>query len=237
MAIFYVHKMALRLAQGLLIVVAAAAFITLTTPVSAQALAPLCSDGTDNDNDGFPDAEDPGCHTDWNANNTASYDGTIDNEYEIERIDFANASGLPNNEANYPSISADGRFVTFNSYFLDLHESEPLYGDNVYLYDRQNRTTKNISNIHSRHPLEEVQIGNNNNSVIYSAGGSLSGGYKVGVFVHDLLTGSTTSVIGQGVPLANAAGARMGNISNTGLFTVFMAYSRIMSGYDPSNYF
>src|SRR5205814_1316339 len=35
---------------------------------------PQCSDGVDNDNDTKIDAADPGCHTDGNPANTASYD-------------------------------------------------------------------------------------------------------------------------------------------------------------------
>ncbi len=35
--------------------------------------APICSNGKDDDNDGLVDAQDPGCHTDLNANNPDSY--------------------------------------------------------------------------------------------------------------------------------------------------------------------
>lgn len=39
-----------------------------------------CEDGIDNDNDGKIDALDPACHTDRNANNSASYDQNLNNE-------------------------------------------------------------------------------------------------------------------------------------------------------------
>jgi hypothetical protein len=39
-----------------------------------------CTDGVDNDNDGLIDAADPGCHTDGNPNNPASFDPTDDDE-------------------------------------------------------------------------------------------------------------------------------------------------------------
>jgi LPXTG-motif cell wall-anchored protein len=42
--------------------------------------APQCSDGTDNDGDGLVDADDPGCHTDGDANNPDSYDPLDDDE-------------------------------------------------------------------------------------------------------------------------------------------------------------
>ena len=39
-----------------------------------QCMLPQCMDGIDNDGDGLIDAADPGCHTDGNASNSASYD-------------------------------------------------------------------------------------------------------------------------------------------------------------------
>jgi LPXTG-motif cell wall-anchored protein len=41
---------------------------------------PQCSDGADNDGDVAIDAADPGCHTDGNAANAASYDANDDDE-------------------------------------------------------------------------------------------------------------------------------------------------------------
>ena len=40
---------------------------------AAPEAGPQCSDGVDNDGDGLIDAADPGCHTDGNPNNPASY--------------------------------------------------------------------------------------------------------------------------------------------------------------------
>ena len=39
-----------------------------------------CSDGADNDGDNLIDTDDPGCHTDGNANNTNTYDPTDNDE-------------------------------------------------------------------------------------------------------------------------------------------------------------
>ncbi len=41
---------------------------------------PQCSDGVDNDGDGVIDAADPGCHTDGNPNNPASFDPNDNSE-------------------------------------------------------------------------------------------------------------------------------------------------------------
>jgi hypothetical protein len=49
---------------------------TATAPAantSGSESPPQCSDGVDNDGDGLIDAADPGCHSDGNANNPASY--------------------------------------------------------------------------------------------------------------------------------------------------------------------
>lgn len=49
-------------------------------PAGPETAGPQCADGVDNDGDGVIDAADPGCHTDGNPNNPASYDATDDNE-------------------------------------------------------------------------------------------------------------------------------------------------------------
>jgi hypothetical protein len=47
---------------------------------AAAADPPACSDTQDNDGDGVIDAQDPGCHTDGDASNVASYDPNDDDE-------------------------------------------------------------------------------------------------------------------------------------------------------------
>ncbi|PIR83985.1 hypothetical protein COU18_01085 [Candidatus Kaiserbacteria bacterium CG10_big_fil_rev_8_21_14_0_10_51_14] len=42
--------------------------------------APQCSDGIDNDSDALIDTADPGCHTDFNASNSSSYDASRNDE-------------------------------------------------------------------------------------------------------------------------------------------------------------
>ena len=53
----------------------------------AAAAPPQCSDTTDNDGDGVIDADDPGCHSDGDADNPDSYDPNDDDE--------ANGGGAP----------------------------------------------------------------------------------------------------------------------------------------------
>ena len=54
-------------------------------PSGPEGAAPQCSDGVDNDGDGLIDAADPGCHTDGNPNNPASYDPTDTSEVDARR--------------------------------------------------------------------------------------------------------------------------------------------------------
>ena len=49
-------------------------------PAGPETAGPQCADGVDNDGDGVIDAQDPGCHTDGNPNNPASYDPTDNTE-------------------------------------------------------------------------------------------------------------------------------------------------------------
>ena len=56
---------------------------------------PVCSDGLDNDGDGFADSADPGCHSDFDKNNPSSYDPN--DPSEANETTFATCSdGLDN---------------------------------------------------------------------------------------------------------------------------------------------
>ncbi len=60
-----------------------------------------CSDGVDNDGDGLSDIDDPGCHTDGDATNPASYDRNDDDEADAARA-------LPLTGASVPTAAAVG---------------------------------------------------------------------------------------------------------------------------------
>jgi hypothetical protein len=61
--------------------------------------AAQCSDGVDNDGDGVIDSADPGCHTDGNANNPASFNPNDDSE--------ANGAANLNNGGELPFTGTD----------------------------------------------------------------------------------------------------------------------------------
>jgi LPXTG-motif cell wall-anchored protein len=68
---------------------------------------PQCSDGADNDADGVIDSADPGCHTDFNAGNPASYDPNDDDE-RTECNDTADNDGDAVIDAADPGCHTDG---------------------------------------------------------------------------------------------------------------------------------
>jgi Tol biopolymer transport system component len=68
------------------------------------------------------------------------------NQIHVDRASVAEAGGQANDNSGYPSISADGRFVTYSSFASNLAGGE-IYGSNldIYLYDRQESVTERIS--------------------------------------------------------------------------------------------
>jgi len=107
-----------------------------------------CSDSLDNDNDGLTDAEDPGCHTDWNAANDISYNPAWAGEYEIDRISIS-TDGVEGNSDSVVSsgyyISDDGRYAVFMSAANNLVEGDNNNRVDIFLRDRLLGTTKRIS--------------------------------------------------------------------------------------------
>lgn len=74
-----------------------------------------CSDKLDNDGDGFFDSYDPGCHTDLDADNLASYDPDAENEYDIKRISIGEIGSEANGSSYSAVLSGDGHYVAFQS--------------------------------------------------------------------------------------------------------------------------
>jgi LPXTG-motif cell wall-anchored protein len=71
------------------------------TVAPAETSATQCADNVDNDGDGLVDEDDPGCHTDGNANNPNSYNPADDNE--------ANSSGGTGGSGNNNAECNDNR--------------------------------------------------------------------------------------------------------------------------------
>jgi hypothetical protein len=75
-------------------------------PAAAVAAPPQCSDRADNDADGVSDIADPGCHSNGNANDPASYVPSDNDEHD----DFAKAAGatlaVTGAETTFPLVAA-----------------------------------------------------------------------------------------------------------------------------------
>lgn len=74
-----------------------------------------CADGLDNDSDNKVDALDPGCHTDGNAANAASYDPQDDDERDASCVKEVMSGGI----ANVPNPDPDNGVSTTFSENLD----------------------------------------------------------------------------------------------------------------------
>jgi VCBS repeat-containing protein/predicted outer membrane repeat protein len=71
---------------------------------------------------------------------------------EIERVSVALDGSPANLYSRYPSISADGRYVAFESRATNLVLEDTWGGGDIYVYDRQTDTTKRLSNGGSPNP-------------------------------------------------------------------------------------
>ena len=78
-------------------------------PAGRETSAPQCSDGVDNDGDGVIDAQDPGCHSDGNPNNPASYNPADNSEADVRTVGSGRAgAGNPECSDNRDN-DGDGR--------------------------------------------------------------------------------------------------------------------------------
>ena len=81
--------------------------------------------------------------------------------HSTQRVSVASDGTQANNESEYVSISADGRFVSFASVASNLIPDDTNHTQDVYVYDRVTRT------------VERVSIGNDG-AQSYLAGGNQS---------------------------------------------------------------
>ena len=87
----------------------AAAEAVSVAPAGAEDGGPQCADGVDNDGDGVIDAADPGCHTDGNPNNPASYDATDNSERDPSRAGGSGGEGDAAECSDNRDNDGDGR--------------------------------------------------------------------------------------------------------------------------------
>ncbi len=125
-----------------------------------------CSDWIDNDGDGFVDMNDPGCHTDYDANNSDSYDPLISNEQRDENIGLV-AYYPFSDGANDESGNERHGVVYGASPFSNNMISSAYYFDGVDDYiDIPDLYFKNVTvSAIARYDLESVPLNSNDKKV------------------------------------------------------------------------
>ena len=150
-----------------------------------------------------------------------------------EIVSISSSGGTGDFNSEFPSISADGRYIAFESWASNLEPGDSNASDDIYVRDRLAGTTERISvsslgaegNWNSRHP----SISGDGRYVVF---GSIASNLVPGdnnaredVFLHDRLAGTT-------VRLSTDAGGTEGNdnsfvpsISTDGRFVTFQSYA------------
>ena len=154
------------------------------------------------------------------------------------RVSVDSSGGQGNGSNFYPSISGDGRFVTFHSYASNLVSGDTNGIDDIFIHDRQTGATSRVSvdssgtqgNSSSRFPSIS---GDGRFVAFHSEASNLVSGDTNGredIFVHDLQTG-TTSRVSMGSGNEGNGGSLYPSISSDGRFVAFASWaSNLVSG-------
>lgn len=154
-----------------------------------------------------------------------------------QRVSLSTSNGSPNNASQYPSISADGRYVAFQSGGSNLVTGDKNKNVDVFLRDRTSNTTARVSVSSSNiegNGASSIGLGNTAISadgrcvVFHSSATNLVPGDSNGqydVFVRDLTANST-----QRISLTSAGGQTNGwnghgSISGDGRYVAFFSYA------------
>ncbi|MCG3116923.1 MAG: Ig-like domain-containing protein [Candidatus Manganitrophus sp. SA1] len=148
---------------------------------------------------------------------------------ETTRLSVSDA-GVQGNEISFcPSISDDGRYVSFISYSTNLVPGDTNGSPDIFVHDRQTGSTRRVSvdsrGVEGNLPSIDAKISGNGRIVaFYSEASNLVAGdtNRVGdLFAHDLQTGTTTRV---SIRSNGAQGNRISydaRISRDGRFVAF----------------
>jgi len=162
---------------------------------------------------------------------------------ETTRVSVASDGSQANNGANVPSISADGRYVAFESNATNLVNGEPNNLRDIYVHDRQTGETTRVSVA-----SDDSQADNGSSWPSISADGRyvvfLSNATNLvsgdtnntyDIFVHDRQTGETTrvSVASDGSQAYN--GSYWPSISADGRYVAFPSNATNLVSGDTNN--
>lgn len=149
----------------------------------------------------------------------------------VNRVSISTASLQSNNSANRPSISADGRYVVFESIASNLVTGDTNGVSDIFVRDRQTNTTTRVSVDSSENQATgasyEPSISADGRYVVFSSDASNlvagDGNVVSDIFLRDLVAGTTVRVsVATGgtqangpswAPTISADGKRIGFIS------------------------
>jgi tricorn protease-like protein len=169
--------------------------------------------------------------------------GDTNNRYDIfvhdrqtgqtSRVSMDSAGTQGNHDSGWPSISADGRYVAFQSYASNLVPGDTNNASDVFVHDRQTGQTSRVS-------MDSAGTQGNNESLYLaiSADGrfvafqSYASNLVPGdtnnapdVFVHDRQTGQTTRASVSSSGAQGNSGSDWPSISADGRFVAFLSYA------------
>jgi hypothetical protein len=166
---------------------------------------------------------------------------------QTERISVASDGSEANNHSDYPSISADGRYVAFESRASNLVSGDTNGAEDVFIHDRQSGQTERVSvasdgtqgnNYWSIYPSisfdgRYVAFASNASNLV---NGDTNG--NVDVFVHDRQSGQTerVSVASDGTQGNGFSQTYYLSISSDGRFVAFYSDASNLVSEDTNGY-
>jgi len=157
----------------------------------------------------------------------------------IERVSVDSAGAQGNNSSEYPSISADGRYVAFQSSASNLVAGDTNLATDIFVRDRQTNTTTRVS-------LDSAGAQGNNNSrepsisgdgryvTFHSTASNLVAGDSNGccdIFVRDRQTNTTIRVSLDSAGTEGNSHSYYPNISADGRYVTFDSWaSNLVTG-------
>ncbi len=145
------------------------------------------------------------------------------------RASVSSSGAQGNNHSSSPSISADGRFVAFDSFATDLVTGDTNGANDAFVHDRQTGATTRVSVSSSgaqgsSHSVDASISADGRFVAFYSHATNLVVGDTNGVydiFVHDRQTGATTRVSVSSSGTQGNSESRQSAVSADGRFVVF----------------
>ncbi|MEM7116076.1 MAG: hypothetical protein AAF614_26785 [Chloroflexota bacterium] len=165
-------------------------------------------------------------------------------ERTTTRISVDSSGAEANHDSNNPSISADGRFIAFVSKASNLVGDDTNGREDIFVHDRQERTTTRVSVDSSGAEANSLSINpsisaNGHFVAFESQANNLVNGdsnFKEDIFVHELATGTTTRVSVNNSGVEGNISSINPSISANGRFVAFNSGSNNLVSNDSNEY-